>query len=61
MASNPAGHGQIILAPNARQAGQAAAPVTTGTSGAASTSALNLPVSQALPRGIQVAGGGRDD
>jgi hypothetical protein len=59
MASNPAGHGPVTGAHAGSQARQAAARVTTGTSGAASTPAANLSVSQALPR--NAGEGGQDD
>jgi hypothetical protein len=61
IASNPAGHGQATGTPATARTTQAAARVTTGTSGATSVPATAAPVSQVLPRSTEIAGGGRDD
>jgi hypothetical protein len=61
MASNPASHGQVAGAPATPHAAQAAARVTTGTSGATNGPVTTAPVSQVLPRSSRGGGEGRDD
>ncbi len=62
MASNPAGHGPITVAPTAAhtQGSPGSTPVTTGASGATSAQAINTPASQALPRSTRVGQGGQE-
>jgi hypothetical protein len=59
MASNPAASSSVAGARAGSQAGQPAAHVTTGSSGAVGAPAINVPASAALPR--NTGEGGQDD